>query len=928
MNFYLNLKYKSSILSLITLVFCILYAGKINAQTAIPDSLQKRSVDTTYITEKKVVDSLNSAGDSPYKYAITNDSTQKKVDTLKTSDTLSLPAKKDIETTILYNCRDSIRMNMAEQKVYLYGDAKVVYGSKTLTAEYMEINWALNEVKAYGKIDTTSGRFIGNPVFHEGAEMYTAEIIRYNMKSGKGYIKGIVTKQGDGYIQGGPVKRMPEAVYIKNAIYTTCNLPHPHFSINASKLKVIPNDKIVSGPFHMQIMHIPIPIGFPLGFFPASKRSKSGFIIPSPGQQTTRGFFLTQGGYYWAVNNHVGIKVLMDIYSNGTFNPSVSSSYLTRYEYSGQIAFHYSRLKTGFDNSQPIQSNYNFTWQHSSLSNKSGKFSANVNISSSSYYSKLSYNTTTNTQGVFNSTITYRKVFQNTPFALSIFLSQNQNTTTKVMNVTAPNVALSMNRIFPFKSNRGGKTKWYETIGLSYTGTSQYLLSNQINRNNSTVDQIVITPNASNYNLILSNGQWGAMHSIPISSTFKLFNYFNINPGITYNQWWYLKKLDYEAVYNTQTASTTAIIKDTIHQFNIAQSINFSVALTTRIYGTYKIKTKILKAIRHTINPSITYNFIPDVSANNNYFQKFPGQIMSSDNKPTPYSRHANFTNAGPSPGLTNQLSFSINNILEGKVRNRKDTTGETALKKVKLLDNLSLAGAYNFGADSLKLSMIQIGANSRFFNKIDFRFSGTLDPYEYILDSVTRYGTVIQRRVNRFVIDEHNGTKKIANLSNYNLSLSTSLNPEAFKSQNSLPTPPVPTNPNGPLNNNLSYPSPYVDFNLPWNVSLGYVLSYQKTGFAPTYYSQSLSVNGEVKLSDNWKVKFITGYDFVHSSITNTTSLQIFRDLHCWQMNISIIPYGLQQSFIFTLNAKSALLKDAKINKRSSSVNNGGYGY
>jgi len=283
-NFNLILKYKGGIFRIISLIFCILSAESINAQTPTSDSLRNPIQEDVVILQ-----------DPEQKAAVAQPT--KSLDSLTTTDTLDVP-KSDIESRIEYSCRDSLRMNIAEQKVYLYGNSKVIYGTRTLDAEFLEINWATNEVKAYGRIDTTTGKTIGKPVFKDGADTYAAEEIRYNMKSGKGIIKGIVTRQGDGYIHGGPVKKTPEAIYVNHALYTTCNLPHPHFSINASRLKVIPGDKVVTGPFHVRVMGIETPLGLPLGFFPVTRRSKSGIIFPTIGEQRTRGFYLSNGGYY------------------------------------------------------------------------------------------------------------------------------------------------------------------------------------------------------------------------------------------------------------------------------------------------------------------------------------------------------------------------------------------------------------------------------------------------------------------------------------------------------------------------------------------------------------------------------------------------------------------------------------------------------
>jgi lipopolysaccharide assembly outer membrane protein LptD (OstA) len=381
-----------------SLIFCILNAELINAQSPTQDSLSTKSVKS---------DSSFSPKDS----SKTTNRIAVPTDTSVVVDTIEAP-KSDIDTRIQYSCRDSIRMSMAEQRVYLYGEAKVVYGTKNIQAEYLIINWVTNEVSAYGKLDTLTDNTIGKPLFKDGSDMYIADSIRYNMKSGKGIIKGIVTRQGDGFIHGGPVKRTTEAIYVKHALYTTCDLPHPHFSINATKLKVIPGDKVVTGPFHMEIMGIPTPLGLPLGFFPVTQRSKSGIIPPGIGESTSRGFHITNGGYYWAVNDYVGTNVFGDLYANKSYRISTQTNYIKRYCYSGLTAFSYSNIKEGFADTIKAPKLFNFRWTHKTLGNKPSRLSADVNISSSKYYTSNSYNPINQQSTNFASNITWSKTFR------------------------------------------------------------------------------------------------------------------------------------------------------------------------------------------------------------------------------------------------------------------------------------------------------------------------------------------------------------------------------------------------------------------------------------------------------------------------------------------------------------------------------------
>jgi hypothetical protein len=889
-NFNLILKYKVGIIRIISLIFCILNVGRINAQTPISDSLKQRFKENTF---KSITDTTRQRTEHA-----------QSLDSIKTTttDSLSIP-KSDIDTRIQYTCRDSIRMSMAEQKVYLYGKAKVIYGTKTIEAEYLIINWVQNQVEAYGKTDSLTGKVTGRPVFREGTDMYVADSIRYNMKSGKGIIKGIVTRQGDGYIQGGPVKRTPEAIYVKHALYTTCDLPHPHYSINASKLKVIPADKVVTGPFHMEIMGIPTPLGLPLGFFPVTRRAKSGIIFPNIGESRSRGFYIQNGGYYLAVNENVGVKLLGDLYANKSYRIAQSTTYVKRYGYNGMINANYSSIKENFTDSIKPVKNINFTWVHTQTSNKPSRFSANVNILSNKYYTTTSYNTTNIMSSSFNSSVSWSKTFQNSPFSLNVAAQQNQNVATKTMNVTAPNVGLTMNRVYIFKSKESAGNKWFEKINVSYTGTGQYIFNNIITTHN--INNTTESDTLKGLNNILSNGQWNVVHAIPISTTFKLFKYFNLNPQLAGQVFFYDRTVKN---YNPTSAPTT-VATVTERGFAAAYAWNFTTSLSTRAYGTYRLNNKLMPAIRHTIIPTASYTYSPDFSENKAFFSHY------NDPQGNP-RRTSNFVTGLPGPhggGVQNMLSFTIANTIEGKVRNRKDTTGTNGLKIIKLIENFSVTGAYNFTADSCNWSPLTVNGNTRLLEKVAINFSSTFDPYQYVAQHSSTTNEVTG------YIRTKNANQNFLSLVSYNLGLNTSLNPKA--KGGAIPS----ANPNYIPGVIQTMGSPYVDFSIPWNLTLGYNLSFNKT-YLTNQFTNSLSIGGDIKVSDHWKIVVTSGYDFHLQGISYNTSIQIFRDLHCWQMSLRVIPFGTQQSFMFTLNAKSSLLKDLKINKQNSTNLGSGY--
>ncbi|MFL5728979.1 MAG: putative LPS assembly protein LptD, partial [Cytophagaceae bacterium] len=841
---------------------------------------------------------------------------------------------------IKYSARDSIRMDVVKKIVYLYGDASINYGTITLHAGLVSIDWQNSIMAATPLIDST-GKRTGTPVFEDGPEKYEVDTIKYNFKTRKAYIAGIVTKQGEGYITGGPGKKTEDAMYINRATYTTCNLRHPHFYIKARKLKVIPDDKVVSGPFNLVVSDVPTPLGFFLGFFPMPRKEKSGIIFPTFGATTQRGFFLSQGGYYWAVNDYLGIKAVGDGYGNGSWRISTIFDYKKRYAYSGKLSINSSRIKNSFNENENFNRDFNVQWQHASVTRNNSNFTANVNAGTQKYFTNNSFYPTTLQSNAFTSSIQYYKSFGSL-FTLTVAARQDQNIRAKqmVMNFTLPEVNFSMNRVYPFRTKLSTGQKWYEKINVAYNLTSKYQATNlpftygfvrsnfatpedTINLSGYNAEGVSI-PNFSFINAVgktIQHGMAGAKHTIPIQTSMKVLKYFNLNPSFTYNEYWYDRKLK----YSFDTAANRLLVSDQPRpSFNRTSDYNFSANLTTSVYGRYDFKGRIIRGILHTIRPSLNYSFHPDFSktrpisttqpnSNTNITRLQTNTLYYQEQYWPAYSNFSGFFYGGPTAGKLNSVGFNITNTMEAKVRNRKDTANP--VKKIKLIDNLSAAGAYNFAADSFNFSMININMRTTLLGRLNITVNSTYDPYHYRFDSLGtasfNLGTIYQTRVDKEYKNKPTGSDshlyKGSQIFNINLSLDLTpkkknLGPNVSPQQRNF------------MNAN---PNLYLDFTLPWTLTLNYVYNYNRLGFNKSNTSQSLAFNGDVRLTEKWKVAFTSGYDFVNQGLSYTT-LSINRDLHCWQMSFTVVPFGLRQSYFFTLSAKSTILQDLKLNKRS----------
>ena len=849
------------------------------------------------------------------------------VDTTSNNEMDSTIQKSEIETTINYSAKDSIFYDLKSQKIKLYGNSKIDYGEINLEAYEILVDWNDKTLDANYLTDST-GKKIGKPIFSEGNQSYETDKITYNFDSRKAKIKGIVTQLDDAYMQGEDVKKNEEdELFISHAMYTTCNLEEPHFHISSGKIKVIPGKKVVSGPFHLKFGDVPTPLGFIFGMFPQPKKKVSGLIMPNYGEEKRRGFYLRDGGYYFAVNDHIDLRLTADVYSKGSYGMTLGSSYKKRYSYSGNLRFNYNKSKLGDFENPSTSNDFSFSWSHTpDAKGKSSRFSSSVNFQTNSYNQNKNlvysdFNESINAQ--FNSNISYTKTFKGSPFNLSANLRHSQNVQTKKVNLTLPDVSYNMSRIYPFKNlGKLGKTALGK-ISISHRFNGKIELTNGsvgnslsglniLNSSNNFSEQIDF--NMDNLNSIIDRSKIGGKHTIPISTSFNLLKYFTVSPSINYNEIWYFKKLSYN--YNELE---DGIEIDTTNSFQRAWSYSSAFALSTRIYGTVFFKKGKIKAIRHVISPEISMSFSPDFTKPK--FGYYENVQINSEGDTKLLSKYENFLFGSPRIGSSASMNFYIGNNLEMKVVDKNDTISGT--RKIKIFDNLSFSSSYNFLADSFRLAPVRFSTRTSFFKRlINLSVSGNIDPYTFKLDSISENSSgiknVYQRRVDELAYKNNQG---IGSLAYINMSLGFRFSAKDFRSEDeeekdsSFGT----REEIDYINSNIAE---YIDFNVPWSINASYNLNRRKLGFRDPTITQTLTFSGDVSISEKTKISFRSGYDFKFKMLTQT-SINATRDLHCWRINFSWVPFGRFQSYNLSINAVSALLQDLKLEKRSRFFDN-----
>ena len=855
---------------------------------------------------------------------VVNETTIVKVDSLiaplvseKTQDstlTDSIKPKKELlENIVDYHAIDYTKFNHKQQKLYLYNEAIIDYGDMNITAGNIIIDYNTNTVYARGITDSIEG-YTQKPVFTQGGNVVEPDSIVFNTKSKKALIYNSKTQQGEGTVIASITKKENDSVYfLKNAKYTTAeDLEDPDYYLLLRKAKVVPGKKIVTGLANLFIYDVPTPIGLPFGFFPQTEKHTSGIIIPSFGEQNDRGYFLQNGGYYFAINDYVDLAVLGDYYTNGSYGIRLENTYTKRYSFRGNLAFRYENLITserGFPD-YAKSTIYNLRWSHSqdAKANPNSRFSASVNLGSSTYF-RSSLNQINSGQSFLSNTlassVSYSKTFQGEPQVnYSLTATHSQNTNTEVINMTLPTFQGSVGRIFPFASKTGTKKGIIQNINFQYNVRGE----NRIQ----TTDSLFFKKE------MFDGAKAGFQHSIPLSTNFKVFKHFSLTASSNYNEVWTFKTIN-----RTFDTTERKIVDEEINGFDSFRTYNFSTSLGTTIYGMFNFEKegedKKIKAIRHVMRPSISYNINP---AFDKYYDTY--EVVSADGQTTndvDYTRFEQGIFGSPNKNFSSSMGISLSNNIEAKVRDKDSTATEP--KKIILLNNLNFSTSYNFAGDSLQWSPVRMSGGTQLFdNKMSVNFGATLDPYA--LDNNNN-------KIDKFNID--NGGS-FFRLTSANLTTSWSISSKKGGKKNN--------NENQNLNNSEDFlpkdldfanqqfgrdedkdedeenkvPSQLYNYKVPWSLRIAYAVNYSNSRRQNEISSHSLMFSGDIQLSDKWSIGGSSGYDLKNAGFTYT-QLRFERDLLSWRMNFSWIPFSANSSWNFFIGIKSSILQDLKYEKR-----------
>ena len=829
------------------------------------------------------------------------------------------------EVKVERTATDSVVQDMKEKIIYYYGNAVVKYEDITLEANYLEFDLKTNVVTAKGLPDST-GKLIGTPNFTQGETRFEAKEMSYNFQTKKGVIRKVWTEESGGYIHGDKIKRMEDnTINIQSGGFTTCNLKdHPHYQFRFNKAKVIPDDMIVTGPVFVTIMDVPLPIGLPFALFPNSKGQKSGIVVPTYGESANRGFYLENGGYYWAINEHYDLQILGDIYTRGSWAIKPTFRYNQRYKHNGSLALGFAVNKIGTEGAADYDKSTDFKvkWTHKqdTKAHPRHQFSADVNIISSNFNK---YNATTSNEylsNTFKSSVAYQTNFGGKLY-LTLNASHSQNTLTKQVTVSLPELTLTANRIYPLqKVGKAGKKHWYKDLNINYTMNAKNYISG--------IDTLLFPSGwyqdiPAWFHNLEGYTQRGIKHTIPINLPIKLFKHFTWTNTATFNDYMYFDRIEKQWIEADSCLKT-----DTIRGFRNLIDFNVSSSLTTKLYGMVNFRKGPIRAIRHVFTPTIGISYRPDFSDPKWHVYN---QYTDANGETQVYNMFINTLYGTPSQNRSGLINYNFSNTLDMKVPSKSDTI--TGMKKVVLLESLSFSGNYDLTQDSLNFSYMSVSARTTLFKKLKVSYSSVWDPY--VIDSTGR-------RVNRFEIIE-NQRLFHKNNSSWNFSLSWSFNQNDLKKWRSENGEGKTANgaledfgnkiseraagsefvTEGELDDILGNPKSYIDWTTPWSLTLSYNLRHTSNiayaafmGIATNQVVQTLTVNGDVSITPKWKVSFSTGWDFTNNGLSYT-SINIYRDLHCWEMRFNWIPIGNYKSWNFTINVKAQALQDLKLTKK-----------
>ena len=861
------------------------------------------------------------------------------VDSLVISaDSLATPAakKEAIEAPVFYESSDSMVWS-TNGNAFLYGSGKVVYDKIELAANVISMNMDSSIVHAYGRADSL-GVVTGQPVFVDNGTPYESDRMSYNFKNRKGFISNVYTQQGDGFLMGGKTKKdSTDVFYSQDGMYTTCDAEHPHFYIKLTRAKVRPHKDVVSGPLYLVVEDVPLPLALPFGFFPFTSDYSSGIIMPTYGDEMERGFYLRDGGYYFAINDKVDLKLTGEIYTKGSWGVGAASTYAKRYKFSGSVDLSYLVTKNG-EKGLPdyaVSKNFRIGWNHrqDAKAHPNSNFSASVNFSTANYErSNLSsiYNPVLSSQSTRTSSVSYSRTFPSIGLTLSTSMNLSQNVKDSILSLSLPSLSVSLSKKYPFKrKKRMGDERWYEKISMSYSG--------QFNNSISTKEYLLLKSN------LLTDWSNGVKHSIPINATFQFFNNINITPSFNYTERWYFKKIN-----QSWNEATNSVVRDTVGGFHRVYNYNLSVSANTTLYGFYKpasfIKNSRIHTVRHVFKPSVSLSYAPDFG---DYKYGYYGTYVYTDDKgevrTVEYSPYQGAMYGVPSKGQTGSISMSVSNNLEMKWRTKTDS-----LKKISLIDEIGGSLSYNLAAKTKPWSNLSTRLRMKLTKSYTFNFNATWATYAYEFNdkgqvvvgdrtewSYGRFGRFQGMSQNLSYTFNNKTYSKIKTW--LKQKLGDTEEDEAAETPDSEKKPESPAKETKGVRKSDKAKSADVDddgympFKLPWNLTFSYGISMSEDRNAeinlrtmryPYMFTQNLNMSGNIGISDNWRINFTSGYDFERKKLT-TTTMNISRDLHCFDMSCGIVlsPYV---SFNFSFRATSQMLADAlKIDKRSSTNTN-----
>ncbi|MCR5644878.1 MAG: hypothetical protein K6F96_00605 [Bacteroidales bacterium] len=832
-------------------------------------------------------------------------------------------AQNTFESIVSRTAVDSVVQDMKSKIIYYYGNAVVKYDDITLEANYLEFDLNTNIVTAKGLPDSL-GKLQGTPKFTQGETKFDALEMSYNFDSKKGIIHRVWTEESGGFLHGEKIKRMEDnTINIQSGGFTTCNLKeHPHFMFKFNKAKVIPDNMIVTGPVYVTIQDVPLPIGLPFAIFPNTKGQKSGIIVPTYGESANRGFYLENGGYYWALSEHYDLQLLGDIYTRGSWAIKPTFRYNQRYKHNGSLALGFAVNKIGDEGAADYEKSRDFKikWTHKqdTKAHPRHSFSADVNIISSNFNK---YNATTSNEylsNTFKSSIAYQTNFAGKVY-LTLNASHSQNTITKQVTASLPEVTVTVNRFYPFQKLKNKTTGWkalnkqLSNLNFSYTMNAKNYISG--------IDTLLFPTGWYN-----DMGAWwdnlkgytssGIKHTIPINLPIKLFKHFTWTNSANFNDYMYFSHVE-----KYWSPVDSLMHTDTVPGFRNLIDFNLSSNLTTKLYGMVRFSKGPVRAVRHVFTPTIGVSYRPDFS--DPKWHVYDSYVDQNGQAQT-YNMFMNALFGTPSQSSSGLVTYNFNNTLDMKIPSRSDTV--TGMKNVTLLEALSFSGNYDFTKDSLNWSTMAVSARTTLFKKLKVTYSSVWDPYT--VDS-------LGRRINRLeVFENHRLFHKNNSAWNFSLSWSFSQNDlKKWKGENGTPTDfeerigaramgsefVTP----GELDDILGNPKSYIDWTTPWSLTLSYNLRRTTNinyanfmGIKTNQLVQTLSVNGDISFSPKWKVSFSTGWDFTNHGLSYT-SLNIYRDLHCWEMRFNWIPIGNYKSWNFTINVKAQALQDLKLTKK-----------